>query len=115
MTATPTMTPDQWRDTQSEAMLQAVVITMAERLGFLTYSIPDSRRTNPGYPDVHIVGHGVSVYVECKTAKGRVRREQKTWLAELQRAGIPAMILRPKDVDRLEAMLTRAARDATSP
>ncbi len=93
----------------TERQLQDAVIDAAEQLGFRTYHTYDSRRSTPGYPDLHVVGHGTQFFFEFKRHRGVVSIDQDAWIAELQRSGIVAMVVRPDDYDEVLALLREAA------
>lgn len=85
--------------TMTENQLQAVIIANAKRSGWLVYHTFDSRRSQAGYPDLHLV-HPVlkiSLLRELKTQKGTLRPEQKTWITALEAAGLNIAIWRPVD------------------
>jgi len=95
------------QSTETEAQFQAAVIELAQRCGWLAYHIPDSRRaTSPGFPDLVLVRGSRLLFVELKTARGRVRPEQMVWLSALCAAGVRAFVCRPKDWGVLEQELT---------
>jgi hypothetical protein len=82
----------------SEAQLQALVVELAQRAGFLWFHDHDSRRNKAGLPDL-ILAHprtGRLIFAELKSATGKERPEQKMWLAAL---GIrhEAYLWRPAD------------------
>lgn len=83
----------------TEAQLQALVIKHATALGFLVYHTHDSRRSEPGYPDLHLVHptRGISMFRELKTQKGRTRPDQTKWIAALTATGTNVGIWRPRD------------------
>ena len=86
----------------SERDFQATVEAALLRLGFLVYSVPDSRRaTARGYPDVTFAGHGMVGFIECKAKGGKVRPEQERWVTQLGRAGVFAAIVYPDGWDEL--------------
>src|SRR5690606_5114711 len=84
----------------SEAQLLATIRQVCRTLGLLCYHTYDSRRSEPGFPDLVIVGlgPGAVLYRELKTERGRLRPEQRTWLDALSRAGQDADIWRPRDL-----------------
>jgi hypothetical protein len=91
---------------ETEALFQAAVIELAQRCGWLAYHIPDSRRaTSPGFPDLVLVRGSRLLFIELKTARGRVRPEQMVWLSALCAAGVRAFVARPKDWGVLEQEL----------
>jgi hypothetical protein len=71
----------------SEAQLQAMVIDLAKWCGYLVYHTVDSRRSQPGFPDLTMIHtrNGRLIFVELKSEKGRIRPEQKVWLEHLGR------------------------------
>ncbi len=80
----------------TETDLMAAVRTACRHLRLLAYHTHDSRRSEPGFPDLVIVGRRV-IYRELKTQRGRLSRHQKEWLAALQEAGQDATVWRPSD------------------
>jgi hypothetical protein len=84
----------------SEVTLQARVVAHARTLGWLVYHTYDSRRSQPGFPDLVLVHEtqGRLLYRELKTQRGRIRPEQLAWLRALGRAGQDAAVWRPLDL-----------------
>lgn len=104
--------PPHWNMTRRELMarelnqmnekdFQNMVIGAARSLdpGMLIYHTYDSRRSEPGYPDLHLVSarFGISIFRELKTAKGRVSEPQKKWLQRMNDVGLDAAVWRPED------------------
>src|SRR5690606_25377268 len=81
----------------SEAQLLATIRRACRTLGLLCYHTHDSRRSEPGFPDLVIVGSRMIIR-ELKTERGRLRPEQRTWLDALTAAGQDADIWRPGDL-----------------
>lgn len=81
----------------SEAQLLATIRQACRKLGLLCYHTYDSRRSEPGFPDLVIVGAERVIYRELKSERGRLRPEQRTWLDALSRAGQDADVWRPGD------------------
>lgn len=81
----------------TEAGLQREVEARAAIRGWMSYHTHDSRRSNPGYPDLHLVHvrASLSLFLELKTHTGRIRPEQRTWLDALAKTGHHAYIVRP--------------------
>jgi hypothetical protein len=67
----------------SEESLQSLIVAAARQLGWHVYHPYDSRRSTPGYPDLTLTRGGRLIFAELKSAKGRVRADQRRWLAEL--------------------------------
>ena len=95
----------------SEAQLLAIIRQACRTLGLLCYHTHDSRRSEAGFPDLVIVGERV-IYRELKSARGRVRPEQRVWLDALTAAGQDADIWRPRDLHsgRIASELTSLRR-----
>jgi hypothetical protein len=94
---------DEYHAIQAKAMaekpFQAAVLGAAARWGWLAYHTFDSRRSQPGYPDLHLVhvGLGISLFRELKTMRGRVSPDQQKWLDALAAAGHDVAVWRPSD------------------
>jgi len=81
----------------SEAQLLATIRQACRTLGLPCYHTHDSRRSEPGFPDLVIVGERV-IYRELKSARGRLSAEQRAWLDALAHAGQDADVWRPDDL-----------------
>lgn len=92
----------------SEAEFQATVIKDAKQLGWRVYHTHDSRRSNPGFPDLVLVRERV-IWAELKTAHGRVNAQQQAWIDRLQAAGQEAYLWRPQDIHEITRILARRA------
>lgn len=91
----------------SERELQDAVLELAVMLGYLAYHTFDSRKSVAGFPDLVIVGHGRSIFIELKSAKGPVRPAQREWLSALASAGQEVHVVRPDDWPlRVQAILS---------
>ena len=81
-----------------ERTLQRHVIDLARTLGYgLIYHTYFSDRSEAGYPDLHLVRPGRSLFVELKATKGRVTPTQDAWIAGLRDAGVEVHVWRPAD------------------
>ena len=93
--------------TEKEWMQQ--VVTLARLKGWLCYHTHDSRRSEPGFPDLVLVkaGHPV-IFAELKTEKGRVMPSQAMWLETLRAAVLPpnVHVWRPADWEMIVEVLS---------
>jgi ribosomal protein L37E len=95
---------------QSEKSYQAQIVELAEKCGWWTYHVHDSRRSSAGFPDLMIVRGANLHFVEVKAEKGRVQPEQQWMIDALGKVErVRARIVRPSDWPAVEAML-RAPR-----
>lgn len=81
----------------SEKDFQAAVVALCAWLGLAVFHPYESRRSQPGYPDLTVVGPGGVLWRELKTTTGRVSPAQRDWLARLTDAGMDARVWRPDD------------------
>jgi hypothetical protein len=66
--------------------------------GWMIYHTWNSMRSNPGYPDLHMVLPGVaSVFAELKTESGEITDNQERWLLALAWTGETVFVWRPSD------------------
>lgn len=81
-----------------EATFQSHVVRLAKAHGWWPYHVYDSRRSEPGYPDLTLLHrqHGL-IFRELKAEKGRVKPTQWLWLHGLIDADQDAAIWRPSD------------------
>lgn len=111
----------------SEAQFQDQVLHIAELYGWLAYHTHDSRRSQPGFPDLVLLRAPELVFAELKVEKGRLRPEQERWVAHLtalsvevesvlaastaaganSSLAIDTYVWRPADFDDIVARLSR--------
>ena len=83
-----------------EATLQSHVTGFAQSLGYLCYHTHDSRRSQPGFPDLVMVRAitGRLIFAELKTERGKQSAEQREWERALKASGQGEVYLwRPSD------------------
>lgn len=108
----------------SEAAFQQQVLNLAAFYGWRSYHTHDSRRSQPGFPDLVLVRGPELIFAELKTQTGRVRSEQAEWITALDevsrgvayerdprvafpQATVDVYVWRPSDFDDLHARLAR--------
>lgn len=93
----------------TEAEYQDLVTGLCDLLGLLYHHETDSRKSNKGFPDLCIVGtDGMGVvFLELKgDRKGaKASPDQVKWIDRLQKAGIRAYVVYPKDWDKVQDLL----------
>lgn len=71
---------------------------MAQWLGYrLQYHTHDSRHSAAGFPDLVLVGRGRLLFIEVKSATGKLTTPQLAWYAGLLDVGAEAYVWRPAD------------------
>ena len=100
----------------SEKQFQKAVIDLAKWTGWLAYHTYDSRRSEPGFPDLVLVHptRGV-LFRELKTMKGRVSAHQRKWLDKLALAGADVAVWRPNQLvtNEIRDELTKTGQTPT--
>ena len=81
----------------TEKQLQAAIVQMARLLGFSCWHQFDSRRSDPGWPDLTCARGRRLIFAELKTERGRVRPDQIACLEALERTGAEVYVWRPAD------------------
>lgn len=107
----PPFSPEMARD-MSEATLQTNVLGLARILGFHRYHTHDSRRSNPGFPDLVLVHEKQArcIFAELKTERGRQSGPQRDWQRALTAVGYVEFYLwRP--TAWLDGTITRILRE----
>ena len=103
MTDTPKM---------SEAELQALIENAAELGGWLVFHDTDSRKNRAGFPDLVLLRPPRLLFIELKTASGRVSPAQRVWLEQLGRVDdITVDLVRPDRADALIRTLLERTHD----
>lgn len=90
----------------SEASFQGAVLEIAALTGWLAYHPHDSRRSEPGFPDLTLVRERL-VFAELKSDTGKLRPEQQTWFDALLAAGIEVYVWRPQNWPQIMDTLKR--------
>jgi hypothetical protein len=88
----------------SERAWQGQVLQLAALYRWTAYHTFDSRRSQPGFPDLVLCRDRV-LFRELKTDRGRLTGDQERWLEALRAAGADACVWRPADLDRVAAEL----------
>jgi VRR-NUC domain len=79
----------------TEAELLESVRTLCAWYGVMIYHTHDSRRSEPGFPDLVLVGKRV-LYRELKSQTGGLGPLQERWLSSLEQAGENVGVWRPE-------------------
>ena len=81
----------------SEKDLMQMLMDAAMVNQWAIYHTHDSRRSDPGFPDLVLVKNGVLLFFELKQQKGRVSVHQQAWIDALSAVGfnVRAAIVRP--------------------
>jgi hypothetical protein len=82
----------------SEKELQEHIVGVARSLGWWAYHTYDSRRSQAGYPDLHLIRGTASIFRELKTKKGRLSPAQVECSSRMLAAGLDFAVWRPADV-----------------
>lgn len=82
-----------------EQDLQDLAVRTARAHGVLAYHTYDSRKSEPGFLDLVLVGRQGVLYRELKSATGTVTPEQEYWMAALLAAGEDVDVWRPAQWD----------------
>lgn len=90
-----------------EKDLQQLVVDLARLNGWLAFHAYDSRRSEPGFPDLTMARGDRLLFVELKGAKGRLSAPQRLWLERLRATGCEVYVVRPADWEAVEAVLAR--------
>lgn len=113
------MSAAEWAQSQREGLsekeFQAQVLSLARIGRWRVYHTFDSRRSEPGFPDLVLVRGERMIFAELKTEKGRVSAAQKGWLtalgvvADWPGSPLEVELWRPSDWDDIVRTLTAGA------
>lgn len=91
----------------SEKEFQAAVVALAKQNGWIVHHHFDSRRSEPGWPDLVLIRDGKLLIRELKTEIGEESPEQIVWLAALRSCGVDAETWRPSQLGTIVKELSR--------
>ena len=81
----------------SEKQFQSHLVKYARSCGWLVYHTYDSRKSEPGFPDLVLVRDRV-LFRELKSEKGRLTKAQEAWADKLIVAGANYAVWRPSQI-----------------
>ena len=95
----------------NEKAFQTIVIATARECGWMVYHTYDSRKSEPGFPDLCMVKDGIVMFVELKTDKGKATTAQRNWIKQFIRhqhrcQRFIVEIWRPKTWEEKKKLLT---------
>lgn len=88
----------------TEKQFQSNIVSLAKTFGWLCYHTYDSRRCEPGFPDLVLVREKV-IFAELKTEKGKLTEHQKNFRDRLLAAGADYRLWRPSDMEEIATTL----------
>lgn len=64
-----------------EQAIRLEIKRLLKQLGFAVWDMEQNRptRQTPGFSDLVVIGHGLILFVECKTPKGRLSDYQRVF------------------------------------
>lgn len=92
---------------KSEKSWQSDVLKVARLQGWKHYHTHDSRRSNPGFPDLILVRPPRVIAAELKAVDGTVSPDQEEWLTLLSMSGVETYVWRPADMAEVAVILGR--------
>ena len=95
----------------TEKDFQARVVEFATLMGWKVYHTYDSRRSNPGFPDLILVQGRSMFCLELKSEKGKVSDAQMEWIAALDDVRhVEAGVYRPHDEEDIRKALKKRGK-----
>jgi hypothetical protein len=100
---------------ESERDFQREVIQRAKSLGwFIFHALPGQGRNKHltlfigkrGFPDLVLCRPPRLLFVELKSEKGRLSKDQQEWLDALRACGVEVYVWRPSDLERITEILS---------
>jgi hypothetical protein len=92
-------------DGMTERQWQALVRELANLTGWRTWHQYDSRKSDPGYPDLMLLRPPEAIWAELKTNGGRVSDAQRETTELMIACGLETHIWRPRDLTRVHERL----------
>ena len=95
----------------TEKAFQQDILDSARKLGWLCFHTFDSRRSEPGFPDIIAIRGATMLCLEVKDEDGEPSSAQEEWLARFQQVKyVEASLVRPEHRDQVNDVLNRALR-----
>lgn len=92
--------------TISERDWQDCIMSLLRAHNWLCFHAYDSRRSQPGFPDLLCIRGWRILAIELKTETGKLTPAQQEWLAAFDQTGhAEAYVWRPSDWDTVERVL----------
>lgn len=88
-----------------ESAFQARVVAMAKANGWEIYHTHDSRRSEPGFPDLVLIRGRVLLVAELKVKRNKTTAAQERWLELFRGVGARVFLWRPEDWAQIRAEL----------
>ena len=93
-------------ESMSEAQFQKIVEGYAKVMGWLYYHTQDSRRSQPGFPDLVMLRGERQVVAELKRQKGAKPSEKHlNWFDGYKAVGAEVYVWRPAHIPEIEEIL----------
>lgn len=96
----------------TERELSEAVRELATMFGWRMYHTYDSRRSEPGFPDLILLRKGSMIVAELKTEKGKLSAAQEEWMDDFRWVlaeswgGLDYVeVWRPSDLDEIARVL----------
>ena len=90
----------------TEKEFQATVVEYAKLQGWMVYHTFDSRRSEPGFPDLVLVRGEDLAFVELKAEGKKTTEAQRRWLDAVAGAGAEQAVWWPSMWPEIEKYLT---------
>lgn len=81
-----------------EEQTQSAICNLCDYLHLKWFHNPDSRRVNPGLPDLIIIGPRGVIYVELKSRTGELRKAQEETIVLLRQSQQRVFVWRHTDL-----------------
>lgn len=94
----------------SEADFQATIIEIAHHFRWEPHHQFDSRRSQPGWPDLVLLKPPQAIFAELKTETGKVSAAQARAIEQLADCGFEVAVWRPSQLDEIIARLQENRR-----
>ena len=89
----------------TEKEFDAQVRELCDIYGWRRYHTYRSKHSPAGFPDLVLVRDGRLIFAELKSEKGKLRPEQKEWIAALEETGVEVYVLRPSQLQEIADLL----------
>lgn len=89
----------------TEKQFQSQIVQLAKLFGWMVYHTHDSRRSEPGFPDLILLRRDQFIVAELKVGKNKPTPDQHRWLNAFRNVQASVFVWTPNDWQEIQAAI----------